>query len=263
MIKIKDLVIGEGSPKICVPIVEKYQNDILDQAQEIVSESGDLVEWRLDYYEDPLDTEKVIQTADLLQSILGKIPLLVTFRTKKEGGEREIALEDYCSILEKIARSGKADLVDVEVFRGYDASLAGDTFLVEDVENHRIKELIGQIGEFACVIGSYHDFQKTPSRQEVVKRLLFMDAMGVSIPKMAVMPQKKMDVLELMEATLEAKEKIPEKPLITMSMGELGKITRVAGASFSSSVTFGALGKESAPGQIPIKNLREILGKLN
>ena len=52
MIKIKDSIIGEGIPKICVPIVEKTQEAILDQAQEIVSESVDIVEWRLDFYDD-------------------------------------------------------------------------------------------------------------------------------------------------------------------------------------------------------------------
>ena len=76
MIKIKDSIIGEGIPKICVPIVEKTQEAILDQAQEIVSESVDIVEWRLDFYDDVHDIDCVIQTADLLQSILGKTVLI-------------------------------------------------------------------------------------------------------------------------------------------------------------------------------------------
>ncbi len=99
MIKIKDSIIGEGIPKICVPIVEKTQEAILDQAQEIVSESVDIVEWRLDFYDDVHDIDCVIQTADLLQSILGKTVLLLTFRTKKEAVKRTFLwknIKDFC-----------------------------------------------------------------------------------------------------------------------------------------------------------------------
>ena len=76
MVQVKEIEIGTGIPKICVPVVEKTQEEILNQAQNIPREYVDLVEWRADYYEDVFDREKVIQTASLLQSILGKIPLL-------------------------------------------------------------------------------------------------------------------------------------------------------------------------------------------
>ena len=251
MIKIKDSIIGEGIPKICVPIVEKTQESILDQAQEIVSESVDIVEWRLDFYDDVHDIDCVIQTADLLQSILGKTVLLLTFRTKKEGGQKDISLEEYKRLLLAVAKSGKTDMIDVEAFRGYD-----------DTENEAIRSLINELSGNVCVIGSYHDFEKTPTKEEMIQRLLFIDQMGADIPKMAVMPHNGQNVLDLMQATLLAKEKTGTKPLITMAMGDLGKITRIAGISFGSAVTFGCLGKASAPGQIEVENLRKTLSLL-
>ena len=51
-------------------------------------------------------------------------------------------------------------------------------------------------------------------------------------------------------------------PVITMSMGDYGKVSRVAGKSFGSAMTFGCLGKASAPGQINVDDLRAILNIL-
>ena len=260
MIKIKESIIGEGIPKICVPIVEKTQEAILDQAQEIVSESVDIVEWRLDFYDDVHDIDCVIQTADLLQSILGKTVLLLTFRTKKEGGQKDISLEEYKRLLLAVAKSGKTDMIDVEAFRGYDVSEQKETFSVDDTENEAIRSLINELSGNVRVIGSYHDFEKTPTKEEMIQRVKAV--LDKRSKEMAVMPHNGQNVLDLMQATLLAKEKTGTKPLITMAMGDLGKITRIAGISFGSAVTFGCLGKASAPGQIEVENLRKTLSLL-
>ena len=153
-------------------------------------------------------------------------------------------------------------MIDVEAFRGYDVSEQKETFSVDDTENEAIRSLINELSRNVCVIGSYHDFEKTPTKEEMIQRLLFIDQMGADIPKMAVMPHNGQNVLDLMQATLLAKEKTGTKPLITMAMGDLGKITRIAGISFGSAVTFGCLGKASAPGQIEVENLRKTLSLL-
>lgn len=263
MVKIKELVIGEGMPKICVPIVGTTQEEILDKAQEILQESVDIVEWRIDFYTDVEEEDKVVQTADLLQSILGKIPLLVTFRTAKEGGERAISFEKYEALLNDIAKSGKADAIDVEMFRGYDDSTGVVGWNVADACNQKMLELVESLSKNVTVIGSYHDFYKTPNQSEIAERLSFMDKMGVAIPKMAVMPQSREDVIALMDGTMLAKSRIANKPVITMSMGDLGKISRIAGESFGSAVTFGCLGQASAPGQIAVGELKKALELLH
>ena len=54
-----------------------------------------------------------------------------------------------------------------------------------------------------------------------------------------------------------------EKPLVSMSMGNLGSMSRIAGENFGSSITFATVGEASAPGQFPIKELRMMMSALH
>ena len=105
------------------------------------------------------------------------------------------------------------------------------------------------------VVGSNHDFNKTPSKDELVSRLRKMQEMGADLPKIAVMPQNTHDVLILLDATQEMYHQYANRPIITMSMSATGVISRICGEVFGSSMTFGAVGKVSAPGQIPVERL--------
>jgi len=264
MVQVKNLEIGTGMPKICVPIVEEKQGQILNRAQEIGRECADLVEWRADYFEDAKDYRKAVQTAGLLQEILGEIPLLFTFRTAAEGGRQRIAYTEYEQMLLRMAESGYTDLVDVEAFRGYDRmQRKRKDWRVADICNQPLHQLVRKLSGHVAVIGSYHDFEKTPSREEMLKRLLFMDKLGVAIPKLAVMPQEEEDVICLMETTLLATRLMVDRPIITMAMGPLGTVTRLAGEVFGSAVTFGCIGKASAPGQIEAEKLAGVLPLLH
>ena len=86
-----------------------------------------------------------------------------------------------------------------------------------------------------------------------------MQDMGADIPKIAVMPQNKADVLTLLAATEEMYRCYADRPLITMSMSATGVITRLCGEVFGSAMTFGAVGQVSAPGQIPVEKLNSAL----
>ena len=264
MIQIRSLKIGVGMPKICVPIVEGSQAQIWEKAQEVTKECVDLVEWRADYFEEIDDLEKSVQTAEQLRRIIGKLPLLFTFRTAKEGGERPVSWETYERLLLRMAEGGFADLIDVKTFRGYDrGTYPLKQWNVADKCNQPVQQLIGKLQEKVTVIGSYHDFSGTPSQEEMVSRLLFMSDMGADIPKLAVMPQEREDVIRLMAATSFVDRLLPDKPVITMSMGALGAVSRLAGESFGSAVTFGCMGAPSAPGQLEVKELRRSLELLH
>ena len=89
-----------------------------------------------------------------------------------------------------------------------------------------------------------------------------MDDMGADIPKLAVMPVKERDVLNLLSATLQYYELGGTKPVITMSMKRLGGVSRIAGAVTGSALTFATVGEASAPGQLPIGLMRDILHSL-
>ena len=243
-IMIRDVAIGEGIPKICVPIVGKTREEIVKAAEEIRTLPVDVVEWRADWYEEIFEADVVLDILQELRRILGEFPLLFTFRTKKEGGEKEIDEKNYRTLNQLAAESGLADLIDVEVFSGDE--VVND--LVRTAHENEVK-----------VIGSNHDFEKTPSKEEIIRRLQKMQELDVDLPKIAVMPRKKEDVLTLLAATEEMNRKYADRPIITMSMAGDGVISRVCGEVFGSALTFGAAGQASAPGQISVKELRQIL----
>ena len=84
------------------------------------------------------------------------------------------------------------------------------------------------------VIASNHDFDATPEKDEIVRRLRMMQDYGADIPKMAVMPRNKQDVLTLLSATLEMSEQFADRPIITMSMAGTGVVSQPAGETFGS-----------------------------
>lgn len=92
-----------------------------------------------------------------------------------------------------------------------------------------------------------------------MKKMVLMQDTGFDISKIAVMPRDREDVLELLFASASMQEDWADRPYITMSMGDLGEVTRICGSFSGSCVTFGTLGKASAPGQIEAEALRRIL----
>ena len=113
------------------------------------------------------------------------------------------------------------------------------------------------------VVASNHEFFTTPKPDELVRRLKCMDEMGADLPKLAVMPKTERDVLNLLSATLAYYEAGGEKPVITMSMNQLGVVSRLAGELYGSSMTFATVGKTSAPGQLSIDKVRAVLQMLH
>lgn len=243
-ITIKNTTIGEGIPKVCVPIVETTRPEILKAADRILHSGADIVEWRADWYEDIFDLDAAAETTAKLRETLKDLPLLFTFRTLKEGGEKAIDPDQYAALNQRIAADGCADLIDVELFTGDELVKS----LIQVAHDHGVK-----------VILSNHDFKKTPPKTEILYRLRKMQDLGADIPKIAVMPQNKRDVLTLLSATEEMATDYADRPIITMSMTGNGMISRLSGEVFGSSITFGAVGKTSAPGQIAIEDLKNVL----
>lgn len=241
---IRNVNIGEGMPKICVPIVGKTREEILMEAKEILNVPANLVEWRVDYFESVFEMQKVVSLSAELRKVLGNMPILFTFRTKREGGEKELKPRVYAMLNQMMIASGNIDLVDIEVFADEKEALS----LIETAHKYGVK-----------VVGSNHDFEMTPDKDEIIRRLCRMQSVGVDIPKIAVMPQNKTDVLTLLSATEEMVSTHADRPVVTVSMSKAGVISRILGEIFGSAITFGALEKTSAPGQISARELKNIL----
>ena len=247
-VEVRNIKIGEGIPKICVPIVGVTKEDIINEAKTFENIPVDVVEWRVDWFEGVFDFAKVEDVLKDLRTVLGNIPLLMTFRTSKEGGEKAIEPDVYVELNKKAAATGLVDLVDVEAF-------TGDSY---------VKEIIEAAHEAGvAVVASNHDFDKTPDKDDIVGRLRKMQELDADIPKIAVMPQNKRDVLTLLAATEEMVSEYADRPIITMSMAGTGLISRLCGEVFGSALTFGAVGKASAPGQMNAADLNTVLNLIH
>lgn len=243
---INDVTLGEGLPKIIVPLIAATKNQLISDAKEVCQSNCDLIEWRIDFFEDVKQPKIVANVSHTLRKIIDK-PLLITFRTHKEGGELELSNDAYFELYRVLINEEAADLIDLELFM--------------PAEN--IKKTINLAHKKNIkVILCNHDFDSTPSKEEIISRLRQMQDKGADICKIAVMPNTRKDVLTLLDATRDMFENYAKCPLITMSMGDLGMISRIAGNTFGSVATFGSTRTASAPGQIPVTELRKLLQTL-
>jgi 3-dehydroquinate dehydratase-1 len=238
----------ERGPLACAPLVGRDEAALRAELEQVLATRPDLLEWRIDHFAPIADTARVLAFARELRASAGALPIVLTRRSVREGGP-PIALDEDAvfDLHEAVCRGGHVDLVDVET----------------SCEPHRwarARDLARTSG--VRMIGSFHDFVRTPPRAELVARFAAMQAGGADIAKVAVMPQDLHDVLTLLEATLEAREKL-DLPLISMSMGPLGALTRLCGWVFGSSVSFVVGAEASAPGQLPIADLRAAVDVLH
>lgn len=239
--------IGEGRPKVIVPIVDTIESKILERAFEFSRLRIDCVEWRVDWFEQCRNAHSVVSCLQKLRVALKDKLLLVTFRTKDEGGEVPLTHSEYLDFINTVIDTDCVDLIDIEFFT------AGND----------IRELIDNAhSSGAVVVCSSHDFQKTPNKNELVSRMVKMQQVGADLPKVAVMPHDNTDVLTLLTATIEMKTKYFATPIITISMGNLGIASRLCGEVFGSAMTFASAGDSSAPGQINIDVMNLVLDSI-
>ncbi len=244
---IKNRMIGQGKPLVCVPIMEPEKDGIIRMAGQLAARSADMVEWRVDAFSRAQDLNAVREVLAGLAPVVGDTILVYTFRSAKQGGLTELD-EDLVYDLHQIAAESRtADLIDVELF--------------SSGKPEKEIRCLQEMG--AHVIASHHDFAQTPEPEVMRELLLRLMESGADIVKLAVMPQSAEDVLSLMRETEAFHRANPDVPAITMSMGGLGSISRAAGETFGSCVTFGAFGQASAPGQLPFEELRQMLDILH
>ena len=151
--------IGKGRPKVILPIVERTEAAILEKAAAFSTLCADCVEWRVDLFEAAADPGAVVHCLAKLRVLLKEKLLLVTLRTKEEGGSIPVSHEGYLCFLRTILDTDCADLIDIEFFTaGTDLPA-----LVQDAHTAGVK-----------VVCSSHDFHKTPPKAELVSRMVAM-----------------------------------------------------------------------------------------
>ncbi len=237
-------VAGGALPLICTPLVGRTAEAVQAELAAILPKKPDLIEWRVDFFEGIADTALVVETARALKTRAGGIPILFTRRSIREGGQK-IALDEarVVRLYETLCALGCVDLIDYEM--GNDPG---------DFASLRAASRASGI----ALVASYHNFQATPDAATLVKKFTQAEQLGADVAKLAVMPQGPQDVLTLLAATHTASQSL-RLPLISMSMGAYGSLSRMMGWVYGSTVTFAVGQSSSAPGQVPIDELRSVL----
>ena len=234
--------LGKGVlPAIITPLVGKTPEEVLDEVAAIVPKKPDLLEWRIDFFESIGNIPVVINTAQSIRKLAGDIPILLTRRNVTEGGQPLTIEEPAVVAMYTAACQAKCiDLIDYELSNA-----------PADLKTLREISKANGIG----MVMSYHNFQMTPDAATLDSKFALAKQLGADVGKVAVMPQNDRDVLELLAATSRARESL-DIPLISMSMGGIGSLSRIVGWVYGSAATFAVGKSSSAPGQIAIDDLR-------
>ncbi len=243
IIDVRGTKLGGETPLICSPLVGRTRERLLAETANVVAKKPDVIEWRVDYFEGIGDTQAVLDTGRAMRAVVGNAPIIFTRRSIREGGERiPIGDEEVVRLYDAVAASRFVDFIDFE--------MGNDPEHVRRVrESTRTHE--------TRLILSYHNFGYTPGLDFLVQRFLEAERLGADVAKVAVVPRDRADVLTLLAATSQADAK-GKIPLISMSMGPLGAVTRMVGGLFGSSLSFAVGEGSSAPGQMPIADLNTV-----
>ena len=237
--------LGSGRfPAICTPLVGRTCDQILSEVELVKAKRPDLLEWRVDFFADIGNLAKVLALAAEIRLASGEIPLLFTRRSAREGGESIAVSEEYVvAMLCAVCEAGSVDLVDFEM----NSDPAHIAQLRAAAQAHGV-----------ALVLSNHNFQLTPPQEVLCQRFAQAQQLGADVAKIAVMPQRLEDVLNVLSATLESSQSL-SIPVVSMAMGPEGAITRLFGGVFGSAMSFAVGASSSAPGQIPIEDLSAVL----
>ena len=240
-------VAGGKFPLICTPLVGRTRDKILAELDVVLAKQPDILEWRVDFFDDIGNTAAVIEMARSIKQVAGEIPLLFTRRSINEGGEKIVLSEEQViAMYAAVCDSRQIDLIDFE--------MSNDPAHIKQVR------AASKANDIKLVL-SFHNFSFTPGLELLNQRFMQAEQFGADISKIAVMPRNLDDVLTLLDATLQSSQKL-RIPLISMSMGPYGALTRLFGWTFGSALTFAVGASSSAPGQVPIEDLNTVLGIL-
>ena len=198
---------------------------------------ADIIEWRADF----LPKEAILQVAPAIFEKFAGRELLFTLRTRAEGGEIDLSSEDYVQIIKDVAQLYQPEYLDCE----YCAH----------------KDVLEQMLDFPNLVLSYHNFQETPDN--MMEILSELTSLTPKVVKVSVMAHTAQDVLDLMNFTRGFKTLNPEQEYVTISMGKVGKVSRITSDVTGSSWSFASLDAASAPGQISLSNMVKIREILN
>lgn len=234
------------TPSICASIIAHSIEEFLEPLENVAH--ADLIELRADGLKIDDDTGKSYKanTRELLEraKLSTNLPLILTVRMEKEGGAFKGTEAERIDCIKDGIRL--ADMIDIELRMN---------------EKERDEIIAIANSKNVPVILSYHDFKKTPGEDAMAAVLEEEENTGASIAKLAVTANSSTDITRLLNVTHEMEKQL-KIPICTISMGELGAISRIAAPIFGSAITYGYVTRETAPGQISVSDLDSALKAL-
>lgn len=241
--RVGGVVLGEGMPKICVPVMGKTIAQIAQAAVRAKDAQADIIELRIDSLSGMPDAQTAREACMAVRGHAPGTALLFTLRTERDGGAGSADAQAYEALLVQMIESGLCDAVDCELSVGREA----------------FKRIARQAKENGVtLVGSSHEFGEIGDMQRAAQWLLEQQELGADVCKAAVMTKTRIEALEAALMFARTKETL-RIPMIGIAMGPAGAITRIGGACMGSCLTFGTAGEASAPGQIDAKALRCVL----
>ncbi|MDX6151534.1 type I 3-dehydroquinate dehydratase [Marinococcus sp. PL1-022] len=242
-LKVRNTLLTNERPCVCVPLIGKSKNELLDETKHIIQKEPDLIEWRADFFEDLVEFETVLDALEQVRKEIGDIPLLFTIRSIHEGGQKvELNANEKIELIKKVCATRHIDFIDYE--------LENNQEHIEEVQKNAEKNNVK-------LILSFHDFHQTPDEEEMLAKFHKASNRKADIAKLAVMPKNMKDVLAVLQVTEKTNDELAI-PVVTMAMGADGAITRLAGWKTGSLFTFGIGKGSSAPGQVPIELIKSM-----
>lgn len=238
-----DIFTHKKPPYICTSLTGKNKEEILDELNAVIPKQPDVIEWRADFLKDIHYVNYVLMIAEEIASISNK-PMIFTIRSEREAGQKISLTEDEkVQLLSELCKSPAVDSIDFEVSN--------------DPEHIKVLRRVSKSHNKKLIL-SYHNFDFTPDNAAIMQQAIKSESYGADIAKVAVMPEHKDDVLRLLNVTKEMDDDL-RIPIITMSMGDIGSLSRIVGWAYGSIMTFGLGVQRSAPGQVPIDKLKQII----
>ncbi len=210
---------------------------LLELATTAREEGAQVLEVRVDLFE----RVNLISLKKRLKEIKRevKLPIIATVRRRDEGGGRRYTERQRLHMFRSLMPM--VDGVDIELRSG---KIIGE--VVREAKRRRRLVLI-----------SYHNLEKTPPNS-ILKDIAYRaKQMGADMVKIAALAKNRQDVARLLSFTYQS----PHKPLATISLGRVGRISRIIAPLFGSRLTYGCVETEAAPGQLDVLHLKEKLEK--
>ena len=218
-------------PRVAVPFADAATRvEVLS----LVQQGLDVAELRVDHFA-RVDAAYVLARLD----VFAGVPVLATIRSAAEGGGWKGSEADRLALFQALIP--RVDAVDVEIA----SEIARDV-----IDAAR--------GAGKLAIASFHDFAKTPSTAALADVVERGRAFGADVVKIATAVADRGDLRSLARLLVDT----DDIGLIAIGMGDAALATRVLFPALGSLLTYAHAGNATAPGQIPLVEMQQLLRRL-